>query len=129
MMDKIISALIFIVFIPQSCVHNKSLEGITNKFNSKKVLIVSCIQCRCINEELEKMYLNNKNIFSDYLLIGDTACLYGLDFRKAVKHTPQRVIDSIFPENFNLTIINNIKYPNRLIKVNTKDANSIKSFL
>jgi hypothetical protein len=126
---KVICAIIFIAFISQSCVQNKSLEIITSKFKSDKIMLVSCIQCKCINEELEKMYNKDNKVFNGYLFFGDTNCLSEYKFKAAITHISQRTIDSLFLENYNLTIINTDKYPNKVISIKTQDATKIKAKL
>jgi hypothetical protein len=112
-----------------SCKTNLRLTEIKKEFKAENILIVSCIQCACINDELERLYLSDKKSFDNYLVIADTNCIRSFQFKNVVKFAPQRLIDSIFPENYNLSIINESKYPNKIISVTSTNSKKIKSKL
>lgn len=101
--------------------HDFNSELLKKNTNSDEGIIVSCIRCNCVIEELTDYYKSNKNIESKIQLYADTNCLKPFS-KKKINFLSQKVLDSVYEKNYNLILFkrDRDKYDYKLVK--TEDA-------
>lgn len=75
---------------------------LAQRFEAQKGIIVSCIRCSCVSEDLKDYLVNGNN--THYITIyGDSACVKNILLTRPV-HIKQSLIDSIYEANYNLML-------------------------
>jgi hypothetical protein len=120
---------LLILFVGFSCKQPKELVDLKTVLSGNNSLLVSGLQCACVNKQIEALYKSNPSIYKDYEIYGDTTYLRGLSFKRIVIHLPQSTLDSLYPENSDLMIINKTKYPRQIIKLNFEAIKKLKEML
>ena len=125
--------IIIVFFIVTAC-NSSSKQKITVKefdhlVSKKKTVIISCIKCQCIIDELNNYATKNKIDNNEIMIYGDTTCLKTLSKNIPINHLPQSYIDSCSTEFYNVLIIT--KHANVLEHkiVTTKEAVNLSEYL
>ena len=80
----------------------RSFEKIANNKNS---LLISCLRCGCVDEELEHIYKTNPELLNKYNIISDTTCLPQCTKSLPVTYLSKESQDSLSTDIYNLLII------------------------
>ncbi len=105
-----------------SCSNSEfNFDLLKNNINSEEGIIVSCIRCTCVVEELDSYYLVNDNFVTKVPLYADTNCLQPF-LKKKINHLNQRVLDSIYEKNYNLILFKREGSTYNFKLVKTEDA-------
>jgi hypothetical protein len=111
----------------------KSLDSDIDAFDhlagKEKTVIISCIKCQCIIDELNDYAASNRIDTSVMAIFGDTACLKGLSGKVPLRHLPQSYIDSCSTDFYNALVITNRKGSMGRKIVATKDASNLNKYL
>ena len=91
----------------------------------KKAIVISCIRCNCVLEQMNKIIKEQPDLLSNYVILGDTACLHNFAGRKRVLQMRQMQMDSLSEDFYNILVYNNGKI--RMIK--TEESGKMDSYL
>lgn len=122
------NSLFISVFFFLSCGSGKKMDKIESFFrdkNSSRAILISCIKCKCIIDELNRISGSNSDLLSRYEIYGDPTCLQDLHINNRVKPIMQSSIDSISTDFYNLVIYNQ----GRVTMVKTEKAELIEKYL
>jgi hypothetical protein len=124
---KWINSFIILLLFGISCTSGtmKTIENFFVKKNCNKGILISCIKCACIIQELNKIATSNPGLLQGYQVYGDPACLTEFIIKDKIFPLQQSSIDSISTEFYNLVIYNNGK----LTMVKTENVAKMKKYL
>ena len=131
-MKQIKYGIIFILF--WGCKRKEpEYNAFINKFQLKandKALIISCIKCNCIIEQLYLMNKRNPSILGQYTIYADTVCIQNLSYSgNNVKQVSQKIMDSVTVDFYNALIYNPKKFGSRLKMVKTEESAKIEEMM
>ena len=116
---KLISVLfLFTVSCSSSKKEAHDFTGFYPWVQEKNAIVISCVHCGCIIDDLNRVYTESPSTLSSYNIYGDTLCLQKALFAKIVKHKSQSELDSISTDLFNMLVIkknNSGKIDTRLV--------------
>jgi hypothetical protein len=131
-MKQIKCGLLLIVFL--GCKNQEpEYNGFINMFHLKsndKALIISCIKCECIIEQLYLMNKRNPALLRQYNIYADTICIQNIAYKgDNVKLVSQKMFDSVSVDFYNMLIYNPKKFGNRLRMVKTDESEQIEEMM
>ena len=103
----------------------KNFLPLLDRAQSDKVILISCVRCNCIIEDLNKLLEEHSKALEGYRFMGDSACLKNFKGKDRLIHISQASIDSISMEVYNMLIRNGQKI--RLVK--TEEAEKMEHYL
>lgn len=106
MIFRIITALLPVLLLA-GCSQNKfSAEQFRPILNKDNTILITCIKCNCVLDELNVIYKTNPQMLAAYEIVADSNCVQGL-LNKAIpyRHVSQGAIDSCSYEFTNMLII------------------------
>lgn len=106
----------------QSYTEFHSLMG---RAHSEKVILISCVRCNCIIEDLNKLLEAHNPVLDPYRFMGDSNCLKSFKGRDRLIHIPQAAIDSVSMDIYNMLILNGSQI--RMVK--TEDSKKMIRYL
>lgn len=123
--------IILLCFNALSC--NFSSPDQFNKFHflaaENDAIVISCIKCNCIIDELNKIYTKNSSLINHYEIYGDTTCLNALGFKSKIRYLSQLSIDSISAGFYNMLIIKKQEGKTTAVMVKTEDTEKMIKYL
>ncbi len=127
---KLISLSILLVL---SCNRNNnnfdSFSKIPESSSCSKAIVISCIRCSCIIEDLNSLISKKDSLLNEYTFFGDTSCLETFLLKNEVIHIGQSSLDSISTDFYNILIYNKNKHGNKLKMIKTAESEKIKFYL
>lgn len=99
MIFRVSKCLLIVIFF--SC-NVRSVEVFGSLIPEGKGIIMSCVRCGCMDEALLKFYKDPKRINSFPLFIDSNCAPHNIKVR--YQNLPQKQLDSLFEDNFNLIL-------------------------
>jgi hypothetical protein len=96
--------IVLLLFLLESCTGNISKEQFKGIITSNQSILISCIKCNCIIEELNKIYQETPALLARYEILADSNCIGDLNPAIRYRHINQRSIDSCSTEFANMLI-------------------------
>lgn len=122
---KFVSLSIIVMLL--GCQRNpyQNFIPLLQKAPTGKVMLISCVRCNCIIEDLNRLIASGSTALNGYTIMGDTNCLKNLSRTNQRLHVSQSSIDSISMDIYNMLISNG-----RTIKlVRTEDSEKMEEML
>jgi hypothetical protein len=122
----------FIAFAIVSCnLTSNKLEfgNLLDLKQNKNCLLISCVKCSCITNELDRLYKKDSNTFRNYIIYGDTSCLKSTKFKHLVVQKSQSSIDSFSMNFYNVLIFNPKKFGKIPKMVLTEESHLLEKFM
>ncbi len=97
--------------------------------STDKAIIISCVRCSCVIDDINSIELNNQKLLHEYLIIGDSSCLKSLKVKNKIIHVPQIKLDSLSTDLYNVLIIKRVNgdYQTKMIK--TEESANMEYYL
>jgi hypothetical protein len=109
---------------------SRKLAGFSVLLNGEKTIVISCVRCNCVIEELNKIIGNQPGLLNGYSFIGDTTCTEGFLWRHKIIQYNQKQLDDISTDFYNLLIIKKTSGNEPKIKlVKTEESFEMKKYL
>jgi hypothetical protein len=105
---------------------HEKYKGFASLYNNKTTILISCIKCDCIIDELNLIYEKDSAVFKNIDIIMDTSCKANLNKKLIPQFIPQSKIDSISTDFYNMLII---KKDSKIYNIESKESGKIYSFL
>jgi hypothetical protein len=125
--------IIAILLVFFSCQSPNKLQNSFTEFDhlaiKEKTIILSCIKCKCIVDELNKYHQKYRIDTTKYTIYGDSTCLSGLSKKIAVNHLSQNYIDSCSVDFYNMVILTKRNSKIQHKEVTTNEAKYLDRFL
>lgn len=124
---KWINRLTVLLLTGISCTSGKmkTIESFFEKKNCNRGILISCIRCACIIQELNTIATDDPGLLEKYQVYGDPACLKEFKLKDKVIPLQQSSIDSISTDFYNLVIYNH----GRLTLAKTEEVADMKKYL
>jgi len=99
-------------------------------FLSKKktTLIISCIKCNCIIEELNNIFKTGVDT-TTLQIYGDSTCLSSLNSKIRFTQLNQQIIDSLSTDFYNVLIITKTPVNRTYNVISTNESSKLKSYI
>jgi hypothetical protein len=125
---KLISLTYIIFLFSCNSIKNQyeKYKGFATLYKNKTTVLISCIKCNCIIDELNIIYDKDSTVFNDLDVLMDTTCKVNLNKKISINYIPQSKIDSISTDFYNMLII---KKDNKIYNIETKESSKLYSFL
>lgn len=123
------SILVSIFLISCNQKLNKEYQKFDFLVKADKTIILSCTNCSCIINELNRFAESHKINSKELIIYGDTSCIYGLNNKISINYLSQSSIDSISTTFYNMLLIKRSgkKYTYKIIE--TKNSNLLTKYL
>jgi hypothetical protein len=103
--------------------------GLAQQMGEQKLIVVACMRCGCIIEELTHIHKTNPALLQSYTILGDTNCLAPLKGFTDIHHFSQQQQDSVSVDFHNMLIYNGDKSKNRVTLVKTEESDRMADML
>jgi hypothetical protein len=95
----------------------------------RDIILVSCIRCDCMVEELSLIHSQRPEILAPYDIYIDSSCKTSLSQGIKTVHINQLAIDSLFTDIYNALIIKKRNDKFSIYMIETKDAQKMPNML
>jgi hypothetical protein len=127
-----LSNTVLALFIINACTPKKNLNSSVVQFNhlatKEKTVILSCIKCKCIIDELNGYQARHKIDTMRFDFYGDTTCFFELSKAFRINHLPQKYVDSCSVEFYNMLVLTKRNNIITAKEVATKEARKLPQF-
>src|SRR4051794_6937455 len=105
-----------------------SFHSLINNSTTSKAIIISCIHCNCIINDLNSLIVKKDPLIKEFIFYGDTACLKDLLIKDKIIYISQAKLDSISTDFYNMLIYNKNRYGNVFKMVKTEESYNLRSY-
>jgi hypothetical protein len=109
---------------------SRKLAGFSTLLKGEKTVVISCIRCNCVIEELNRIIGSQPDLLEGYTFVGDTACTEGFLWRHKIIQHSQKELDEISTDFYNLLIMKKKKGGKPMMKlVKTEESSDLRKYL
>ena len=115
-----LNLVILLSFFFATCQNSTSGFNSTIDLPSTSGIILSCVRCTCIADDLKK-YIEKHRGNDSYAIYGDTNCLKKIS-NYPIVHLPQKKLDSIYERNYNMIFFRSTEQGNKFRLIKTEES-------
>ncbi len=126
---KLLFFILIVSILSCNHVNNKSFSGFKKYAENKSSIIISCVKCGCVTDELNKISEQNPKLLKEYDIYIDSTCKANLDKNIKTQQISQKTIDSISTEFYNILILKKKDKDVEIQNLKSKDITKLENLM